>query len=160
VAGYVSWGGRLSAQSAQERVSRLEGRQLDPGIRDDGPVRPGDDRIEVEAGDLGQVVGEPGDPQQQVAQAPRSAAGRPSAPDSSGAERTERISLSASVSVSGVSRAEESANPRLGSTRARTPAGRRYSRRLPGRSLRRRRFVPLGITFEGYPVAAQQVGGV
>jgi hypothetical protein len=51
--------GEQSAQPSQERVPGLEGRQLDPGGRDDGPVRAGDDRIEVEAGHLGQVVGQP-----------------------------------------------------------------------------------------------------
>src|SRR6202034_2504682 len=41
---------------------------LDPGVGDVRAVRTGDDGVEVELGDLGQVLGEPGDTQQQVAQ--------------------------------------------------------------------------------------------
>ena len=49
----------VSAQLAQERVVRLVRRYLDPRVHHVRPVRPGDDRVEVEFGDLGQVVGEP-----------------------------------------------------------------------------------------------------
>jgi hypothetical protein len=41
---------------------------LDPGVDDVGAVGAGDDGVEVKLGDLGQVLGEPGDSQQQVAQ--------------------------------------------------------------------------------------------
>jgi len=46
----------------------LVGHHLDPGIDGGNPVRPGDDGAEVQVGNLGQVVGELGDPQQDVAQ--------------------------------------------------------------------------------------------
>jgi hypothetical protein len=47
------------AQLAQERVVPLEGRHLDPCAQDEYPVRPGDDRAEVQIGDFGQVASEP-----------------------------------------------------------------------------------------------------
>src|SRR5580704_9611186 len=59
-----------STQFAQERVVRLEGRDLDPRVQGQYTVRPGNDRIEVEIGDFGQVIGEPRDPEQQVAERP------------------------------------------------------------------------------------------
>jgi hypothetical protein len=46
----------------------------DTGVNDNGAVGAGDDRAEVKFGDFRQVVGEPGDPQQRVAQ--RRAPGR------------------------------------------------------------------------------------
>src|SRR5437660_8842032 len=49
-----------SAQPAQEGVLRVRGNYPDPGIHGLHPVGPGDDRGEVELGDLGNVVGEPG----------------------------------------------------------------------------------------------------
>src|SRR5690349_23742577 len=57
-----------SMQPTKKRVLWRAGLQLDPRVRREYAVRPGDDRVEVEFGDLGQVVGEPGDPQQQFAQ--------------------------------------------------------------------------------------------
>src|SRR5579859_5781251 len=57
-----------SAQLAQERVLPPVRRDLNPGVYHERPVRPGDDRVEVEFGDLRQVVGQLRDPQQQVAQ--------------------------------------------------------------------------------------------
>ena len=80
-----------------------------PRVHNERPVRPGDDRVEVELGDLGQVVGEPRHAQQQVAQRLEARGGLPRW-RSSGAERIEPMSLSASVSVSGVSRAAWSAS--------------------------------------------------
>src|SRR3984885_8032804 len=65
--GHVSAVG-ASAQLPQERIVRLVGRHGDPCGYDDGCVWAGDDGAEVEAGDFGEVVGEPRDPQQQVAQ--------------------------------------------------------------------------------------------
>src|SRR6516162_10335699 len=61
------WPG-ASAQLAQERVLYLVGRNLDPRVHHERAVRPGDDRVEVEFGDLGQIVGEPRDAEQQIAQ--------------------------------------------------------------------------------------------
>jgi len=40
----------------------------DTGVSHDGAVRAGDDRVEVQFGDLGKVVGQPGHPQERVAQ--------------------------------------------------------------------------------------------
>ena len=52
-----------SAQLAQVRVLRLVGLHLDPGA-DHGRAA----QVQVELGDLGQVVGQPGDAQEQVDQ--------------------------------------------------------------------------------------------
>ena len=84
-----------SAQLAQERVLRLVRRHLDPRVHH-GQGRPGDDRIEVEVGDFGQVFGEPRDAEQQVAQGPEVGLGC--------SRVALRIILSASRSVSGASR--------------------------------------------------------
>jgi hypothetical protein len=46
----------------------VRGRDPDAGIHGLHPVGPGDDRVEVELGDLGHVVGQPGYPQQDVRQ--------------------------------------------------------------------------------------------
>src|SRR5580693_6477917 len=55
-----------SAEAAQERVgSRLAG-DPDPGVHGEGSVGPGDHRVEVEFSDLRQVIGQPGDAQQDV----------------------------------------------------------------------------------------------
>jgi len=40
----------------------------DAGVHSDGAVRADDNGVEVKLGDLGQVVGEPGDAEQHVAQ--------------------------------------------------------------------------------------------
>src|SRR5260370_91734 len=52
-----------SAQLPQEGVEGLSGRQPDPGIHGGHPVRAGDDWVEVELRDFGEVVGEPGNAQ-------------------------------------------------------------------------------------------------
>jgi hypothetical protein len=43
-------------------------RDADPGVDDDGPVGAGDDRVQVQFRDFGQIVGQPRHPQQRVAQ--------------------------------------------------------------------------------------------
>ena len=55
------------AEFAQERSCGWYGVTM-MRVDGEGPVGPGDHRVEVEVGDFGQVVGEHGDPQQDVAQ--------------------------------------------------------------------------------------------
>jgi hypothetical protein len=43
-------------------------RGADPGIHDDGALGAGDDRVQVQFRDFGQIVGQPGHPQERVAQ--------------------------------------------------------------------------------------------
>ena len=52
---------------AQEGVNGLSGLDADPAVNGHGAVRPGDD-AQIELGDLREVVGHPGDPQQHVPQ--------------------------------------------------------------------------------------------
>ena len=56
----------LSLQSPQVGVGGLGGLQADPGIDGLHAVRAGENRAELELGDLRQVVGHPGDAQQQA----------------------------------------------------------------------------------------------
>ena len=97
------------AQPAEEGVLRRLRRDPDPRVDRDRAVRPGDDRVEVELGDLRKVVAEPGDAQQHVAQRGQVAAGAHVAVQQRGG-RTEPISASASASVSGASLAAWSAS--------------------------------------------------
>ena len=62
----VPWRGEL----AQERVGWAVAGHADACVHGDGTVRAGDHGVEVKLGDLWQVVGEPGDPEQGVAQGP------------------------------------------------------------------------------------------
>src|SRR5215472_19178382 len=59
---------RWSAQPAQERILWLARAEPDPAGHRARPVRTGEDRVEVQLRDLGQVVGEPGNAQQQAGQ--------------------------------------------------------------------------------------------
>jgi hypothetical protein len=49
-----------SRQSARVGIGGLSCLDADPGVEDLRAVRPGDDRVQVEFGDLRQVVGDPG----------------------------------------------------------------------------------------------------
>ena len=55
-----------SAQPAEVGVFWCGGPQTDPGVDGVNAIRPGDHRAQLELGDLRQVVGHLGDPQQQV----------------------------------------------------------------------------------------------
>lgn len=50
---------RWSAQSAQVGIGVLSWYDADPGIHGAGTVRAGDNGIEVEFGDLGEILGQP-----------------------------------------------------------------------------------------------------
>ena len=67
----LTWTRRLpkvTGEAAQERVGEVLAGHPDAGVHGDDAVRADDHRVEIEFGDLGQVVGEPGDAQQGVAQ--------------------------------------------------------------------------------------------
>ena len=59
--------GRLP-ELAQERVSRRGRGDPDADVHNVRAIGPGDHWVEVELGDLWQVVGQPGQPQQQICQ--------------------------------------------------------------------------------------------
>ena len=70
-----------SAQPAEVGVGGLGGLKADPGIDGLHAVRAGEDRAELELGDLRQVVGHLGDTQQQVPQRGQIGAGEAGAPE-------------------------------------------------------------------------------
>jgi hypothetical protein len=53
---------------AQERVGRAVAGHADAGVHGDDAVRAGDDRVQVQFGDLRQVIGKPRDAEQDVTQ--------------------------------------------------------------------------------------------
>ena len=63
-------GRRSVGELAQERVGEVLAGHPDARVHGDDAVRADDDRVEVKLGDLGQVVGEPGDAQEGVTQRP------------------------------------------------------------------------------------------
>ena len=73
-------GAHLSSQPAQVGVGGLGGLDADLAVDGPGPVGAGDDR-QVEFGDLRQVVGQLGDPQQQVPQRSEVGGGGAGAPE-------------------------------------------------------------------------------
>lgn len=91
------------AQAAKERVLRNLRRDPYPRVHRERGVRSGDDRVEVELGNLRKVVGQPGHAQQHVAQRRQVDRGRAPVAVQQGADLIELISVSASASVSGAS---------------------------------------------------------
>jgi hypothetical protein len=59
-----------AAELAQERVLRLRRAEPYPGIHGAHIVVPGDDRIQVKLGQLGKIISQPGNPQEDVRQRP------------------------------------------------------------------------------------------
>ena len=99
-----------SWQPTQVDINRLRGLNADPAIDGLDVAGAGDDGAQFQLGYLRQVLDHPGDPQQHVRSAERSADLAPLSPSSRGAARTERIRSSASASVSGASLTAQSAD--------------------------------------------------
>ena len=70
-----------SGQPAQVGVGGLSGLKADPGIDGLNAVRAGENRAQFELGDLRQVIGHPGDAQQQVPQRGQIGAGGAGVPE-------------------------------------------------------------------------------
>ena len=81
----------LSSQPAQVGVGGLGGLDADLGVDDLGAVGTGEDGVQVEFGDLRQVIGHLGDPQQHVLQRGEVGGGGAGAPSSNGAPGTDRM---------------------------------------------------------------------
>ena len=137
-------------------LPRRDLRGLQTHARVDGNSRrPGDHRVQVELGNLGQVLGEPREPVEEVVSAPVSAAAHPEARQAF--RLLPVISSSASTSVSGAIRKPASpissartppgpnatSGPKVGSwtipARSSTPPGSSAGRSRAGRSVRRPR---------------------
>ena len=116
-----------SWQSAQVGVGGLGGPDADPAVDGLDTVGAGNDGTQLELGDLRQVIGHPGDPQQQIPQGGEVGGRNPAAPEQQRPARADRIRSSASDSVKGASRAARSAST---SPRAAKPEQRR-GRHLP-----------------------------
>ena len=90
----MSWAATgLSLQSAKVGVGGVGGLQADPGIDGLRAVRAGENRAQLEFGDLWQVIGHPGDAQQQVPQRGEIGARGAGAPEQErgGADRADQL---------------------------------------------------------------------